>query len=84
MAIDATGSVLTQGLAGLQTSSREITRAAETIASAGDTSPATLNVQENLVDPVITTKVETLVFEASAKVVKTADELLGTLIDTQA
>lgn len=84
MAIDATGSVLSQGLTGMERSSQEITKAAETIANASVTSPQALNVQDSLVEPVTNMRVETVVFEASAKVVKTADEMLGTLINTKA
>jgi flagellar hook protein FlgE len=35
-------------------------------------------------EPLIKMKIEQRVFDASAKIVKTADEMLGTLMDTSA
>lgn len=77
------GSVLNQGLAGLQRSQGEINRSAQQIAKAGTTerdNPAKNDVTEALVN----IKAETQVFNSSAKVVKAADETVGTLLNTRA
>jgi hypothetical protein len=77
------GSVLNQGLAGLQRSQGEIARSAQQIAKAGTTerdNPAKNDVTEALVN----IKAQTQVFNSSAKVVKAADETVGTLLNTRA
>lgn len=77
------GSVLNQGLAGLQRSQGEINRSAQQIAQAGTTgrdNPSKNDVTEALVN----IKAETQVFNSSAKVVKAADETVGTLLNTRA
>ncbi len=77
------GSVLSQGLAGLQRSQGEINRSAQQIAQAGTTerdNPSKNDVTEALVN----IKAETQVFNSSAKVVKAADETVGTLLNTRA
>ncbi len=42
------------------------------------------NFQENIIDPIIEMKIQQHVFDASAKVVKSADEMLGTIMDIKA
>lgn len=39
---------------------------------------------QDLIDPIVDLKIEQHVFDASAKIVKTADEMLGTLMDIKA
>ena len=73
------GSVVTQGLIGLQRSQSEINRSAQQIAQAG-----TGNPQGDLVEPLVNIKAQTQVFDSSAKVVKAADETIGTLLNIKA
>lgn len=72
------GSVLNTGVNGMQRSSAEMQKSAHEIASFGtiDAEP-----EATLAEPVVNMKFEQLIFEASAKVVSTANETLGTLID---
>lgn len=84
MTIAATGSVLHQGLIGMQNSSAEISEAAQTIARAGRDESQPLDLQQDIVEPLVEMKVETLLFEASAKVVSTADDMIGALLDVEA
>ncbi len=84
------GSMVNQGLIGMQRSQTEMTRSAEQIAQAsampavpeapgGDT-PRSLNV----VEPMLNIQAQQQVFDSSARVVETADEALGQLIDLRA
>ena len=89
------GSVLNTGLAGMQRSSREMQKSAQDIVEIGmglnsngsetvESFPASQKSQDSLGDlaePLVNIKFEQLIFEASAKIVKTADETLGALID---
>ena len=76
-------SVMQTGLNGMLNSQSEIQKSAEQIVRAGtvdsDTSTAT-----DFAEPIINMKIEQRVFDASAKIVKTADEMLGTLMDIRA
>ena len=76
-------SVMQTGLNGMLNSQSEIQKSAEQIVRAGtvdsDTSTAT-----DFAEPIINMKIEQRVFDASAKIVKTADEMLGTLMDIKA
>jgi flagellar hook-associated protein FlgK len=77
------GSVVNQGLIGMQRSQNEIAKSAQQIASAGTTerdNPA----KNDLVEPLVNLKAQTHVFNASAKVVKAADETIGTLLNIKA
>ena len=77
------GSAVTQGLIGMQRSQVEIARSAQQIVKAGTTerdNPATNDIVESLVN----IKVQSQVFDASAKIVKAADETIGTLLETKA
>lgn len=77
------GSVVTQGLIGMQRSQGEISRSSQQIAEAGTTQRN--NPQKNdLVEPLINIKAQTQGFDASAKVVKAADETIGTLLNVKA
>lgn len=84
------GSMVNQGLIGMQRSQTEMTRSAEQIAQAsatpavpeapgGDT-PRSLDV----VEPLLNIQAQQNVFDSSARVVETADETLGQLIDIKA
>lgn len=73
------GSALQQGLNGMQRSQAGVLDASQRIASANLSTPT-----EDLVEPLIDLKVEELLFTASAKVVKTADDLIGSLLDVTA
>jgi len=77
------GSVVTQGLIGMQRSQGEMARSAQQIAEAGTTqkdNPA----KNDLVEPMVNIKAQSQVFDASAKLVKAADETIGTLLKTRA
>ncbi len=73
------GSLLQQGAAGLQRSQAGLLSASQRIASASLSTPT-----QDLVEPLVDLKVEKLLFTASAKVVKTADDVIGTLLDVTA
>jgi len=77
------GNVFQQGVSGLQNSSRSINEAATEIVRSGtlERSPAGTT---DIVEPLVRIRQEQHVFDASAKVVKMADEALGALIDTKA
>ena len=75
------GSVVTQGLIGLQRSQGEINRSAQQIAQAGTSGG---NAPSDLVEPLVNIKAQTQVFDSSAKVVKAADETIGTLLNIKA
>ena len=77
------GSVLSQGLSGLQRSQSEINRSAQQIAQAG-TSERNNPAKNDVTEALVNFKAETQVFNSSAKVVKAADEAVGTLLNTRA
>lgn len=77
------GSAVTQGLIGMQRSQAEISKSAQQIVEAGTTereNPAKNDITESLVN----IKAQTQVFDASAKIVKSADETIGTLLKAMA
>lgn len=79
----ASGSAVTQGIIGMQRSQAEISKSAQQIVQAGTTerdSPARNDVTESVVN----IKAQTQVFDASAKIVKAADETIGTLLNAKA
>lgn len=79
----SSGTAVNQGLMGMQRSQLEITRSAQQIVSAGTTqrdNPA----QNDLVEPLVNIKAQTQIFDASAKIVKAADETIGTLLNARA
>jgi len=77
------GSAVNQGLIGMQRSQTEIARSAQQIVQAGTTereNPA----QNDVVESLVNIKAQTQIFDASAKIVKAADETIGTLLKTTA
>lgn len=77
------GSVVTQGLIGMQKSQSSMLQSAQQIAQAGTTQRD--NPQANdLAEPLVNLKVQTQLFDSSAKVVKAADDAIGTLLDVKA
>jgi flagellar hook-associated protein FlgK len=78
------GSMVNQGLIGMQRSQAEMVRSAEQIASVA-TAPADAPAgTQDLVEPLINMRAQQQVFDSSARVVQAADEMLGRLIDTSA
>lgn len=73
------GSVINQGLIGMQQSRSEIVRSAEQI-----TEVAQGNQTQDLIEPIINMTAQQQVFDSSARVVEVGDETLGTLLDMQA
>ena len=77
------GSVVNQGLIGMQKSQSSMLQSAQQVAQAGTTRRD--NPQANdLAEPLINIKIQSQVFDSSAKVVKAADETIGTLLDVKA
>jgi flagellar hook-associated protein FlgK len=77
------GTAVNQGLMGMQRSQLEIARSAQQIVSAGTTqrdNPA----QNDVVEPLVNMKAQAQIFDASAKIVKAADETIGTLLNARA
>ncbi|ARN76350.1 hypothetical protein [Oceanicoccus sagamiensis] len=80
-------SVLSTGLQGVQSGVSTAQRAAEDIVQATTTDPQTASGGDSLADiteAAVSLKVGEQQVQASAAVVKTADEVLGTLLDTKA
>ncbi len=87
------GSVINQGLVGMQASQSSMLQSAQQIARAGElpatapssaVSPSQSQPVQSLVEPLVNLRLQAQVFDANAKVVKTADETLGTLLDVRA
>lgn len=81
------GSVVNQGLIGMQNSQASMARSAQQIAQAGTVQQATspgANTVNDVVEPLVNLKMQSQVFDSSAKVIKTADEAIGTLLDIKA
>jgi flagellar hook protein FlgE len=81
------GSVVNQGLIGMQNSQASMAQSAQQIAQAGTVQQATspeANQVNDLVEPLVNLKIQAQVFDSSARVVKTADETIGTLLDIKA
>ena len=76
-------SVMQTGLQGMQNSQAEILKSADQIVRAG-TIDKDSNAVIDFAEPIVNMKIEQRVFDASAKIVKTADEMLGTLMDGRA
>lgn len=72
------GSVVNQGLIGMQMSHAEIVKSAEQI-----TQVATSTVSEptSLVEPLLNMQQQQQVFDSSARVVEVGDSNIGTLLD---
>lgn len=77
------GSVVNQGLIGMQKSQVSMQQSAQQIAQAGTTQRDNLQAND-IAEPLINLKVQTQLFDSSAKVVKAADETIGTLLDIKA
>lgn len=81
------GSMVNQGLIGMQRSQAEMTSSAQQIAQASAT-PAPQNGEPaqsvDVVEPLLNMQAQQRVFDSSAEVVRVADENLGRLIDTTA
>ncbi len=73
------------GLQGFQEASRDVTEAAQNIASqsVSDASVESIN-QTDLVESLVDLKVAELDARANAKVIETASNLVGTLLDVTA
>jgi flagellar hook-associated protein FlgK len=81
------GSVVNQALIGLQNSQMSMVKSAQQIAQAGVVQQQTStagNLTQDLIEPLINLKIQRNLFDASARVVQTADETLGTLLDIKA
>ncbi len=79
----ASGSAVNQGLIGMQRSQAEISKSAQQIVSAGTTQRGSA-AQNDIVESLVNIKGQTQVFDASAKIVKAADETIGTLLNAKA
>jgi len=77
------GSVVTQGLIGIQNSQSSIQQSAQQIAQASSAKP-TDSKSTDLAEPLINIKAQSQVFDSSAKVIKAANESIGTLLDIKA
>jgi flagellar hook-associated protein FlgK len=77
------GSAVNQGLIGMQRSQSEISRSAQQIVKAGTTERDNPS-QNSIVESLVNIKAQTQIFDASAKIVKAADETIGTLLKTRA
>lgn len=77
------GSIVNQSLIGMQKSQTSMLQSAQQIAQAGTTQRD--NSQANdVVEPLINIKVQSQVFDSSARVIKAANESIGTLLDVRA
>ncbi len=72
------GSVINQGLIGMQQSRSEIVRSAEQI-----TQVAQGDQTQDVVEPIVNMTIQQQVFDSSARVVEVGDETLGTLLDME-
>jgi len=79
----ASGSAVNQGLIGMQRSQAEISRSAQQIVSAGTTQRDN-SAQNDVVESLVNIKAQGQIFDASAKIVKVADETIGTLLKATA
>ena len=83
MDIGSLGGTVNQGLIGMQRSQSEMLRSAQQIASAGTTQQSSSSGSD-LVEPLINIKMQSHVFDASAKVVQAAHDTIGTLLNIKA
>ena len=74
------GSVLNTGIQGVQAGVRGMEQSAQEIVKAGSGANAT----GDFIEPIMDLKLYENSVEASTKVVKAADEMIGTLLDTMA
>jgi hypothetical protein len=78
------GSVLDVGVQGFQNGVRQVNQAATTIARAGTVEPEQATSLDDIATAAVEMKSGELQAKASAAVIKTADEILGTLVDIKA
>ena len=71
------GSVLNTGIQGIQTGVRGMEQSAQEIVKAGSSDAGA----GDFIEPIMDLKLYENTVEASTKVVKTADEMMGTLLD---
>ncbi len=77
------GSTFQQGVMGMQASSRSMLESANELVRSGVVeTPGFAAV--DIVEPIVNIEKQQLLFDASAKVVKVADQALGALLDTKA
>jgi flagellar hook-associated protein FlgK len=76
------GSAINQGLIGMQRSQLSINQSAQQIASAAIEGPKAS--PQVLVENMVNLKVQENLFDANAKVIKTANDTLGSLLDVRA
>ncbi len=81
MMIGKQGSVFNTGVNGMLRSYSNIAKDANTIARAGTTEPESGDTLGDITTAIVDMKVNEHLFSANAKVVKTADDMLGTLLD---
>lgn len=77
------GSLINQGLIGMRQSHSEMVRSAEQVTettTVGRDSAGSMDV----IEPILNMQSQQQVFDSSARVVQTADETLGSLLDTKA
>lgn len=72
-------SILQTGIQGVQSATQGVERAAKEIVRSGTDGAAG---QNNVVEPIVDLKLYERSVQASAQVVKTADEVLGSILDT--
>lgn len=73
------GSVINQGLIGMQQSRSEIVRSAEQINQAAQSGGA-----QDVIEPIVNMTIQQQVFDGSARVVEVGSSTLGTLLDVKA
>ncbi len=82
------GSMVNQGLIGMQKSQASMAQSAQQIAqttsSQNVSAPEAQSQPRDLAEPLVNLKIQSQVFDSSARVVKSADETLGTLLDIKA
>jgi flagellar hook-associated protein FlgK len=77
------GSAFQQGVSGLNASTRSMVESANELVMSGTVERAPTRTTD-IVEPLMKIQQQQHVFDASAKVVKIADEALGALIDVKA
>jgi flagellar hook-associated protein FlgK len=89
----AISSVINTGIQGMQKSQSSMLNSAQQIASAGTIQASTgaspvsgeaLTTSQSIVEPILNLTQEQQVFDASAKVVQTGSDILGSLLDIKA
>lgn len=78
------GAVITQGLLGMHSSQAEMVRSASEIAAAGTGTQQDNPQGGDVANALVNLQLQSQLFDSSAKVVKVADEAIGTLLDIKA